>query len=136
VSDENKAIVKRFYEEISKGNLDVVDEVISDDLVEHDEFPGLEHGKAGVRKMFALMHDAFESYRVEAGDVFADGDMVIVRAVMKGRHIGEFLGIAPTGNEIAVPFADFIRMVGGQCVEHWGVTDTGIMMQRLGQADA
>lgn len=134
MSDQNKAAVKRFYEEINKGNVDIVDEMVADDLVEHDQFPGLEPNRDGVRKMFTMMHAAFDGFRMEIGDIFTDGDIVVVRAVMKGRHTGDFLGVAPTGNEIAVPFADFVRMAAGKCVEHWGVTDTGIMMQHLGQA--
>lgn len=136
MAEGNKAIVKRFYEEISKGNLDIVDEVVSDNLVEHDEFPGLEGNRDGVRKMFTQMHQAFQDFQIKAEAIFEDDDVVIARGIMKGRHKGDFLGIAPTGKQISVPFVDFIRISGGLCVEHWGVTDTGIMMQQLGRAGA
>ena len=66
-------------------------------------------------------------------DMIAEGDRVFVRAVMAGTHKGEFLGVAPTGKRIAVPFGDFVRLEAGRIVEHWGVTDSGVMMQQLGQ---
>jgi hypothetical protein len=42
--------------------------------------------------------------------------------------------MAPTQRRISVPFADIVRFRDGLAVEHWGVTDTGAMMQQLGAA--
>jgi steroid delta-isomerase-like uncharacterized protein len=134
MSEAHKALVRRFYDEINAGRIEIVDELISEDIVEHDRFPGLEPNRNGVRQLFAMMHQAFEGFRLEVEDVFTDGDTVIARGLMTGTHNGEFMGIAPTGKNVAVPFADFVRIKDGRCVEHWGVTDTGIMMQQLGQA--
>jgi predicted ester cyclase len=42
------------------------------------------------------------------------------------------MGIPPTGRRISVPVVDIVRFRGGRAAEHWGVTDTGVMMQQLG----
>ena len=40
--EDNKALARRFYDEaINGGNLDLIDELVSDDFVEHEAFPGL-----------------------------------------------------------------------------------------------
>ena len=64
-------------------------------------------------------------------DLIAEGDKVFVRARMTGTHQGEFMGIPATGRTIDVGVADFIRFDNGLFVEHWGVMDTGALMQQL-----
>lgn len=131
MSDANKALAGRLYERLSAGDLSVVDEVISDDFVEHEGFPGLEPDKSGVRKMFELFQTAFGNARFEVDDMIAEGDKVFVRARMTGTHQAEFMGIPATGNAINVGIGDYFRIVNGIAVEHWGVMDTGAMIRQL-----
>ncbi len=132
MSEENKAIARRFYEAISAGRLEIVDELVAANMVEHEEFPGLAHGREGVRQFMQMMRTAFPDFKMTLEDMVAEGDKVFIRATMEGTHQGEFMGIPATGKRIEVPMGDFVRFHGGQAVEHWGVTDTGMMMQQLG----
>ncbi|MEK7214558.1 MAG: ester cyclase [Chloroflexota bacterium] len=134
MSEENKAAVRRFYAQINKGNLGIIDELVADNFVEHDEFPGLTPTKDGVRQLFQLMRAAFPDLQMVAEDMVAEGDKVFVRASMRGTHRGEFMGIPATGRQVNVPMGDFVRLTNGKIVEHWGATDTGMMMQQLGVA--
>ncbi|MDA1183629.1 MAG: ester cyclase [Acidobacteria bacterium] len=133
MSDANKALARRFYAAVSAGQFDSINDAIAENFVEHEKFPGLEPTREGVQKMFEMMRSAFQDFRMEIDDMIAEGDKVFLRARMCGTHKGEFLGIAPTGRQIDVPFADFVRIESGRVVEHWGITDTGAMMQQLGQ---
>ena len=133
MSEANKAVAKRLYESINAGRLEIVDEVVAENFVEHERFPGVEPNREGVRQMFEMMRNAFPDFQMTIEDMIAEGDRVFIRALMAGTHKGEFLGMAPTGKRIAVPFADFVRLEAGRVVEHWGVTDSGAMMQQLGQ---
>jgi len=135
MSEANKALARRFYEEINKGNLAIIDELVADNLVEHEEIPGVEPTKAGVRQWMTLVRVAFPDFRMVQEDMVAEGDKVFIRARMTGTHKGEFMGIPATGKQIDVPFADIVRVAGGQAVEHWGITDTGAMLQQLGVAE-
>ena len=56
---------------------------------------------------------------------------MFVRARMTGTHQGEFMGISATGRTIDVGVGDYIRFDNGLFVEHWGVMDTGALMQQL-----
>ena len=80
MSDTNKAIVGRLYEQLNTGDLSVVDELISDDFIEHEELPGLEPTKEGVRKLFEMFHGAFRDAKFEVDDLVGEGVKMFVRA--------------------------------------------------------
>ena len=131
--EENKAIMHRFYEEISKGNLDVVDELVALDLVEHSPFvPGQATGRQGTLELFTMIHAAFPDLYIIAEDMVAEGDKVVTRGTMSGTHKGEFMGIAPTGKRMTVGVIEILRINGDKMVEHWNVVDSLSMMQQLG----
>jgi ketosteroid isomerase-like protein len=76
MSEENKTVARHLYQRFSAGDLDVVDEVISDDFVEYEEMPGLARNKAGVRQLFEMLINAFEGAKFEVDDMIAEGDKV------------------------------------------------------------
>ena len=63
--------------------------------------------------------------------MIAEGDTVAVRGRMTGTHRDEFMGVPASGLTIDVGVSDFLRVDGGLVVEHWGVMDTGALMQQL-----
>ena len=131
MSDSNKTLTRQFYDRFNAGDLTIVDDLVSDDFVEHEVFPGLEPNKTGLRQLFESFKAAFAGGKFEVDDLIAEGDKVFVRARMTGTHQGEFMGIPATGRTIDVGVADFIRFDNGLFVEHWGVMDTGALMQQL-----
>lgn len=131
MSEEHKTIARRFYSGVSQGNLEVIDEVVAEDMKEHEEFPGLSPGREGVRQFFQMMTAAFSDFTMTIEDIVAEGDRVAVRARMSGIHQGEFMDMPATGKRITVPTVDFFRIEHNKVVEHWGVTDTGVMMEQL-----
>lgn len=76
----NKKLARRFYKGLNAGDLGVIDEFFSDDLVEHEEFAGSEPAKVGVRHQFEWLQAAFPDGRFEVEDMIAEGDKVFVRA--------------------------------------------------------
>ena len=132
MSEEAKSLIRRFYGEVSAGNLGVIDELVADDVIEHEEFPGLEANKDGVRQFFAMFRSAFPDLRMEADEVVSEGDLVCVRGTMAGTHQGEFMGMPASGKPFEIRGFDMVRVRDGQVVEHWGVTDMMSMMQQLG----
>lgn len=130
--DEDKAVVRRLYEAMAQGDYTALDELIAGDMIEHEEIPGIEPGKEGAIRFFKVLKGAFPDLIMVPEDMIAEGQMVAVRATMKGTHQGDFMGIPATGNRIEVPVADFLRLEDGKLVEHWGFTDTETMMRQLG----
>lgn len=134
MADSGKELLRRVYDAISSRDLDALAELVADDVVEHEELPGFEPTKDGVLKWFEHMISAFPDFEMLVDDILSEGDKVSVLGTMKGTQEGEFMDIPATGNRVEVPFADFFRVADGKVAEHWGVTDTGAMMQQLGQA--
>ena len=132
MSAEHKALMNRFFEGVGTGDLSVIDELVADDFVEHEEFPGLTPDKAGVRKFFEMFRGAFPDFRMEPLETVAEGDLLCVRSVTTGTHEGEFLGVSPTGKRIDVAGFDMVRIRDGQVTEHWGLLDALTLMQQLG----
>jgi steroid delta-isomerase-like uncharacterized protein len=128
---DNKAIARRFYDAMNEGKLEIIDEVIDENLIEHDEVPGLTPNREGVRQFFQMVRTAFPDFSMTIEDMIAEGDKVFIRARMKGTQQGEFMGIPASGKQMTVPFADIVRFSGGRVVEHWGITDTGAMVRQL-----
>ena len=130
--ESNKALAREFYEKVSAGDLSVTDTHVADNLIEHEEFPGIPPNKEGVRMFFQMMRSAFPDFRMSVEDIIEEGDKLVVRFRMQGTHRGEFMGIPATGKQVNIQGIDILRIVDGKAVEHWGVTDTGMMMQQLG----
>jgi predicted SnoaL-like aldol condensation-catalyzing enzyme len=116
---ENKAVLGRIIEEvINRKNLDLADELYSDEHELHPEAPGVGRGPEGMRRAFAGLHEEFPDVRVEIESMVAEGDMVAVRLTFSGTH-------AATGEPAAWPEMVFTRFSAGKAVESWEVTDTG-----------
>ena len=131
--EQNKALMQRFYDEaVNAANLELIDELMSENFVEHEAFPGLSEGREGVKQFFSMMRGAFDGFRMDVEDMIAEGDKVVAHITIRGTHNGEYMGIAGTGATIDVPAIDIIRYAEGQAVEHWGVTDGMAMMEQLG----
>lgn len=128
-------MVLRMYDEVmNQGKLEVVDELVTEDFLEHEAFPGLPPGREGVKAAMAMFRTGFPDLHMEAESVVASGEMVAARSTLTGTHEGEFMGIPATGKSVRVAVMDFLRFENGLAAEHWGLTDTMAMLQQLGVA--
>lgn len=137
IESNNKKIVCKYPEEvISRGNLDLVDEIFADDYVQHNS-AGSEpfHGPDDVKENASKLRTAFPDMDCMIEDLIADGDKVVRRDKATGTHEGEFMGIEPTGEEIEVNGIHIHRIENGQIVETWAQTDVMGVMQQLGVVD-
>ena len=131
------ATMKRLYELISAGDIDGFGEHLAEGFVEHEETPGFEPSKEGVKQMFRMYRAAFPDLRIEAEDVLVDGDKVVARARATGTHQGEFMGMPATGKSVDIQLIDIIRFgEDGLAREHWGILDALGLMQQLGTIPA
>jgi len=125
------ALARRINDEVlSQGKVEVIDELIADDFVEHQAMPGMPSGKEALKAFTEMFRAAFPDLKVETVATAVDGDEVWLHSIMTGTHKGEFNGIAPTGKKVSVEMFDRVRTRDGKAVEHWGVSnDLGMMIQ-------
>ena len=134
---DHAATIRRMYDLLSAGDIDGFGDLLADDFVEHEETPGLEPTKEGVKQFFHMYRAAFPDLRMEPQDVVASGDKVVARARATGTNQGEFVGMPATGKSVDVQLIDIIRFGDdGLAREHWGVFDALGMMQQLGAIPA
>jgi predicted ester cyclase len=132
--EENKALVRRYYQEVM-GDLSGIDEIVSADFVDHHFPPDMPPGPAGVKKFFTgFARSVFSEMRIEIDFLLAEDDKVDCHFVFCARHTGEFAGIAPRGNAIRLPAISTFRVAGGKLAEAWEIFDAGSLRQQM-QAD-
>jgi steroid delta-isomerase-like uncharacterized protein len=117
----------------NKGNLDLADELIAPDYVDHDTaLPEDVRGPEGFKQFVSLYRSAFPDLHVEILEQIAEGDRVATRWVATGTHQGELMGIPPTGNRMRQPGMEVVHVSEGKYVEEWEGYNAMVMMQQLG----
>ena len=139
MSEENKAAVRRFFEEVwNQGQLDALDELLSADYVDNEPqnpnagTPGAE----GMKRTISMYRDAFPDLRFTIDDLLADGDKAVCRWTATGTHEGDLAGMPATGKTSTVSGISIDRFEGGKIVEGWTNWDTLGMLQNLGAVPA
>jgi serine phosphatase RsbU (regulator of sigma subunit) len=134
--EENKAIVRRYVEEISnEGNLDLVDEIFDRYVSHQPDGSTLERGPEDVKRIRAAHFEAFPDERVSIEEQIAEGDKVVSRMTVRGTHQRGFRGMAPTGKEVEIKGISIFRFSEeGKVVESWESFDElGLMRQSIEQ---
>ena len=131
-NEENKAIVRRYQEILNANDLDALDQVVAADISTPDIMPGMPSGIEGARQAHKIGIAGMPDWHVTIEDLIAEGDMVAARITMTGTHIGDFVGIPPTGRRIKISGMYIARIANGKIVEHRGVEDAVGLLQQLG----
>jgi predicted ester cyclase len=131
-TESNKQLVRRYYDEVHSGrNYDLIDELVAPNFKEHDPLPGQAEGREGIKQRDQMLAQSLNiHFTVE--DLIAERDMVVVRWRNRGTHIGEFLGIPPTGRDFSIEGINVYRVEDGRLAEGWSVADVFGQMLQLG----
>ena len=131
-AEENKALLRRFIDIWSTGNVATADEFISADLIDHSLPPGLPSGLAGFKLLVAGFRTAFPDLHVTIDDIVAQGGKAAGRVTFRGTHRGAFQGIPATGKQFMTTGIQIIRIADGKIAEAWSQPDTLGLLQQLG----
>lgn len=134
MSDENKKIVRRWYEEIwSAGNLAAADEVVAASFVNHDpSTPDFGSGPQAVKEMANLYRGAFPDLQFTIEDLIVEGDKAVSRWTCRGTHKGALMGVPPTNKQATSSGISIFRISGGKIQEQQTNWDTLGLMRQLG----
>jgi predicted ester cyclase len=118
--EKNRALVRWWWEEVwVKGNVAAVDEFIAANYVDHPSLPGVPPGPEGMKQALTYYRTAFPSLKATVDDIFAGGDRVALRWSARDRHLGEWLGVPPTGQHFTISGISIYRIAQGKAVEGW-----------------
>jgi ketosteroid isomerase-like protein len=132
-TDANKAVVRRFYSEIDKGNIGIIDELVDKDYLDHSPPPfPVAPGREGVRQSFLMFQKATPGFH-KIEDQIAEGDRVVTRLTSYGRHEGDLPGAPRTGNDLKMTSITIHRVANGRLVEKWSEKDVVALLIATGK---
>ncbi len=132
MSDKHEASVRRLIDEAwNKGNLKVVDELCTSDIMNNDPMNpvrGIEATKGLVRKY----RTAFPDCRLDIDEIISTGDKVVTRWRYSGTQNGPLEGIQPTGRRVNGTGLTIYHFMGDRIHEAFVNWDSLGLLQQLG----
>ena len=138
-AEENKALIRRFFEARVKTDLDALDKILAPDFVSHTKLlPGQPPDREGYKRTIAEYSATFSNRRFIVEEQVAEADKVVTRVTVQVTHDRkEFMGVVPTGRETSYKTIFIHRMSGGKIAEErsLGTVLPKLMGQRLEQEE-
>jgi steroid delta-isomerase-like uncharacterized protein len=133
---DNKAIVRRLYEEVwNKRKLEVVDELISPSHALQDPVvSGSQAGPELYKRRVVELTTGFPDLRFSIEDTIAEREKFVVSWIISGTHTGEFMGIPATGRKISVEGITIHYIKNGKILDSYVRWDALGLMRQLGHA--
>jgi steroid delta-isomerase-like uncharacterized protein len=114
-AEENKAIMRRYFSVFEQGNIDLLDELLAPDYVNHTPAtPDLPTGPEGVKGVVSMFRSGMPDLKVVIEDMIAEGDKVATRYTLEGTHEGELFGVPPTGQRLSIKSFTVERVSDGR----------------------
>jgi len=128
--------MRRFNKEVfENGNLAAIDDLLTEDFIEHQAPPpGVEMkpGREGVKEFLKPYFAAFTDWSTNIDQLIQEGDTVVGHGHYTATHSGDFMGIPATNKRITVEGIDIVRFEGDRAAEHWGLLDSVSMLGQMG----
>ncbi len=135
----NKATLQRCVDAINSGNSErmakTIDEVFDPSVLAPVPSPGQAAGR-GIKEIFVMLRRAYPDLHIAIDDLIEEGDKLVARQTVTGTHLGEYLGLAPTGRSVTYDEIFIFRFVDGRITQTWGVVDVLAQMKQLGLISA
>lgn len=137
LGDAFKEIYRCFLDEaFNRGNLEALDDILDPGYVDHNAPSGTPPGPEGIKHMVAGFRLAFPDVHMTIEDQIAEGDRVATRYTFRGTHLGDLMGIPPSGRRVEMSGITIARMTNGKMTEGWVVYDLLGLMQQIGAIPA
>lgn len=130
-----QAAALRVFDAINSGDLDVLDELVTADFVDHGSPFPLPPGPDGYRQVLTFVTQVLR-IRYEIEDVFSTDDRVVIRATAFGVGVDAVHGPGAEGGSYAMATVHIYRTEGSLLAEHWGVRDEYGARVQLGTVPA
>jgi steroid delta-isomerase-like uncharacterized protein len=136
MSEENKELVRRWFEEVwNKGRADAIDELFDANGIAHglsDDPANPITGPRDFKPFHTVFRDAFPNMIIVVEDMVAEGDKVAARCSVRARHEGEFLGREATKSPVDFSGITIVRIDKGKIVEAWNNFDFMTLHRQVG----
>lgn len=130
--DENKALLRRWHDEMNAHNLAAFDEMMHPAFRERNNFAEGEITAVQSKGLMAAMLSAFPDMHRTVVTQVAEGDRVVDVLTYTATHRGDFMGAPPTGKTATIASTMISRVEDGRIIEIWAIVDMLSLMQQLG----
>jgi steroid delta-isomerase-like uncharacterized protein len=130
MNNTGQRLAEAFVEMLNTHNPDLVDSFVATDYRNHNAF--VDDGREANRQFWAGFFAALPDLTATMEDLIVSGDRVVGRFVYRGTHLGEFMGLPPSGRPVEMRSIDIWRVADGLFVEHWDELNTLEFFQQLG----
>jgi predicted ester cyclase len=132
LTEQNKALVLQFYQAFDDRQIDQALELLAPAFVAH--MAGLPEplDRDGFKAFGMTFYLAFSQGQHSFDEVLVTDNKVVTYGKFTAKHLGEFQGLPPTGQQISLSIMHIDRIEDGKIVEHWGQGDALGLMQQLG----
>ena len=132
-SVDNGTVVRCFIEGVlGRGDFAALNALAAPECTDHADGHSPVPGPAALAQFLVPWHDAFPDLRLQIDELVAAGDCVAARWTLRGTHRGAFLGLPPTGRQVAVAGTELYRLAGGKVVQRSAVVDIPGLLRQLG----
>jgi predicted ester cyclase len=133
---ENKATCRRFHDALDTGDMQLVshtvDQIVEPAVLIHTPLSVDATGAEALKEVMVKLNRGLPDLHVEIEDMVAEGDRVVARNAITGTHLGQYLGLEPTGRSVAYNEVVIFRFVDGRVAETWAVVDVFAQLKQLG----
>jgi steroid delta-isomerase-like uncharacterized protein len=132
--DQARQLVTRYFEEVwNQGQLDVLDQIMAPDYVNHSpSTPNPRPGPEDLKPIVRGMREGIPDLQYEILDTVIAPEKAAVYLRVTGTHTGTLFGIPPTGRRIDVRQMQIEWFKDGRIWQHWRITDELALMRQLG----
>jgi len=131
--EENKALVRKFYEALSDTNWSLAKTLVHKDykhyFVKDTGFASISWN--GFEQGYKASHNAFPYWKLTPFKIIAEGDFVSVLLNAEGTHLGNFAGIAATNVKARAPIMLLHEIKEGKLVADWEIMNTALFLKQL-----
>jgi steroid delta-isomerase-like uncharacterized protein len=135
---DNKAIVRRLYEEVwNRRKLEVVNELISPShALQGPTIFGSSIGPEAYKHQVSNLLEAYPDLRWAIEDIIAEKDKVVACWTYSGTHRGDYMGVPATNKKVSVGGMTIHHIAGGKIIDSHTNWDALGLMRQLGAVPA
>ncbi|HEV8711232.1 MAG TPA: ester cyclase [Candidatus Binatia bacterium] len=138
ITEENKVLVRRFWEAMNTRQWDAFDELLAPDVVRHCQATpeinvrSREQFKDFCRQDATVFPDSIQTFT----HLVAEGDFVAVWATFEGTQRGQMGPFPPSGKKVQFDFGAVFHVENGKIAEWWVTWDNTAILAQLGHLPA
>lgn len=117
--DDKKSVATVFYHAFNANDGAIFDQILAANWINHPADPGQPNTPEGFKRAVQQTHAALEGFHIEIEAMVAEGDLVVCRIAMQGRHVGDIEHRKASGRQVSFSGMDMHRIVDGRILETW-----------------